>query len=351
MQLIPTDYYKWRFVSWANLPAGHGNKAFDIYLQAFLKSKNEYVADKELFTEELNIGRQAGLYLMKSMTVDEILLEQRNKMIGRAKVRILSGEFTIGSKFQKQFSLEDLSEKSTEVDSMAIKILTVLHSMMKLDPYHFKFIPFDIDSFLDFYDINPDSFAYHLQLLLSDNKIETTTSPTSSALISGSFIITNMGIEYLQKTESRSIIKDNNMKQGNKIFIGHGKSKTWKELQEFLEKRLKLEIEEYNNEPRAGKSIKEVLEEMLENSKFAFLVMTGEDVDKNNNIHARENVIHEIGLFQGRLGFQKAIILLEEGCVEFSNIHGLNQIRFKKDDIVGKSEEIREILKREGIIS
>jgi hypothetical protein len=30
----------------------------------------------------------------------------------------------------------------------------------------------------------------------------------------------------------------------------------------------------------------------------------------------------------GRLGFERAIILLEDGCQEFSNIHGLGQIRF-----------------------
>jgi hypothetical protein len=35
---------------------------------------------------------------------------------------------------------------------------------------------------------------------------------------------------------------------------------------------------------------------------------------------------HEVGLFQGRLGFEKAIVLLEDGCEEFSNIKGLVQM-------------------------
>jgi predicted nucleotide-binding protein len=47
----------------------------------------------------------------------------------------------------------------------------------------------------------------------------------------------------------------------------------------------------------------------------------------------RMNVIHEAGLFQGRLGFTRAIVMLEEGCEEFSNIEGLGQIRFPNNNI------------------
>ncbi len=39
------------------------------------------------------------------------------------------------------------------------------------------------------------------------------------------------------------------------------------------------------------------------------------------------------GCFQGKLGFTRAIILLEEGCEEFSNVEGLGQIRFPKGNI------------------
>jgi len=62
------------------------------------------------------------------------------------------------------------------------------------------------------------------------------------------------------------------------------------------------------------------------------------------------NVIHEVGLFQGRLGFERAIVLLEEGCEEFSNIQGLGQIRFPKNNISAIFESVREVLEREKII-
>jgi predicted nucleotide-binding protein len=78
--------------------------------------------------------------------------------------------------------------------------------------------------------------------------------------------------------------------------------------------------------------------------------MTAEDEQADGKIRARENVVHEVGLFQGRLGFSKAIVLLEDGCEEFSNIHGLGQIRFPNKNIGAKFEDIRAVLEREGLI-
>ena len=138
---------------------------------------------------------------------------------------------------------------------------------------------------------------------------------------------------------------------GDRIFIGHGGDPTWREVKDFLVDRLHLKYEEFNREATAGIPTAERLQEMLDESAFALIVMTGEDEHRDGKQHARENVIHEIGLFQGRLGFRRAIILLEEGCEEFSNIEGVTQIRFKKGQISGTFEEIRRTLEREGILS
>jgi predicted nucleotide-binding protein len=132
-----------------------------------------------------------------------------------------------------------------------------------------------------------------------------------------------------------------------KVFVGHGRSKAWEGLKSLLESRFHLQCEEFNSEPRAGYSTQEVLLKMLYETQFAFLVMTAEDEHGDNKLHARQNVIHEIGLFQGRLGFKKAIILLEEGCERFSNIDGLTYIPFPKGNIKAISEDIWEVLKRE----
>ncbi|MGW6715136.1 TIR domain-containing protein [Streptomyces globisporus] len=137
---------------------------------------------------------------------------------------------------------------------------------------------------------------------------------------------------------------------GSKVFIGHGgNSKEYLQLGVWLTNE-GLEWEVFDREPTAGHSTKERLSEMLDNAQIAFLLMTAEDETKDGEMRARENVVHEVGLFQGRLGFSKAIILVEDGCKRFSNISGIGQIRFPRGDIRPAFDEIRAVLRREGVL-
>jgi predicted nucleotide-binding protein len=135
------------------------------------------------------------------------------------------------------------------------------------------------------------------------------------------------------------------------VFIGHGRASEWLLLEKFLKERLHLSVIEYNSVPTAGVHTADRLKKMLDEASFAFLVMTAEDERADSSKTARANVIHEVGLFQGRLGFEKAIVLLEHGCEEFSNITGLGQIRFAKGNIKESFEEVRATLEREGLIA
>lgn len=137
---------------------------------------------------------------------------------------------------------------------------------------------------------------------------------------------------------------------GTNVFIGHGRSLVWRDLKDFVQDRLKLPWDEFNRVPVAGVTNIARLAEMLDAAAVAFLVMTAEDERTDGVQQARMNVVHEAGLFQGRLGFTKAIVLLEEGCDEFSNIQGLGQIRFPRGNVSSVFEEIRRVLEREGLI-
>ena len=134
-----------------------------------------------------------------------------------------------------------------------------------------------------------------------------------------------------------------------KIFIGHGRSPQWRDLKDHLHDKHGYDIEAYEIGARAGHTIRDILGEMLDSSSFALLIFTGEDEDKEGKLHARENVIHELGLFQGKLGFSKSVVLLEEGTHEFSNIHGIHQIRYSKGNIRETFGEILATLRREHV--
>jgi hypothetical protein len=136
---------------------------------------------------------------------------------------------------------------------------------------------------------------------------------------------------------------------GRRVFLGHGRSPVWRELKDFLQDRLQLPWEEFNRESVSGIATTDRIVQMLDSACFAFLIMTAEDEHADTTLHARENVIHEVGLFQGKLGLRKAIILLEDGCTTFSNIHGLTYIGFPRNRIAACFEEIRRVLERERI--
>lgn len=131
------------------------------------------------------------------------------------------------------------------------------------------------------------------------------------------------------------------------VFIGHGRSPMWRDLKDHLVDKHGYQIEFYETGARAGHTIRDILEDMSAKSSFALLVMTGEDEGSDGTIKARPNVIHETGLFQGKLGFNRAIILLEDGTEEFSNLYGIQQLRFSKGNIKEVFGDVLATLKRE----
>lgn len=131
------------------------------------------------------------------------------------------------------------------------------------------------------------------------------------------------------------------------VFIGHGRSGVWRDLKDHLQDKHGYQVEAYEAGARAGHAIRDILGEMLGTSSFAVLVLMGEDETAAGDLRARQNVIHEAGLFQGRLGFARAILLVEEGIELFSNIEGIHQIRFANGHIAETFGEVLATLRRE----
>jgi Predicted nucleotide-binding protein containing TIR-like domain len=159
--------------------------------------------------------------------------------------------------------------------------------------------------------------------------------------------IVRRAFSHLERTEKRLEIAG---RIGTNVCIGHGGSKEWKDLKDFVHDRMRLPWDEFNRVSVAGIPTTVRLATMLDSAAIAFLVMTAEDEKADGKVQARMNVVHEAGLFQGRLGFTRAIIMLEEGCEEFSNIEGLGQIRFPKNNIKTAFHDVQLVLEREGLV-
>jgi predicted nucleotide-binding protein len=107
----------------------------------------------------------------------------------------------------------------------------------------------------------------------------------------------------------------------------------WRELKDHLQDKHGISVQAYETGARAGHTIRDILEDLARDSTFAILVFTAEDEQPDGTFRARQNVVHEAGLFQGKLGFSRAIILLEDGVQQFSNIAGIQYIPFSRGNI------------------
>jgi predicted nucleotide-binding protein len=135
-----------------------------------------------------------------------------------------------------------------------------------------------------------------------------------------------------------------------RVFIGHGHSEDWKKVSDFVSSELGLAVEEYEKEPVVGYTVTTRLEQMLATSSLAVIVMSPEDEQKGETLRARQNVVHEVGLFQGRLGFDKVIPLRHRNCEMFSNLSGINEIQYDSDNWSTVFAKIRGVAEREGLV-
>lgn len=153
----------------------------------------------------------------------------------------------------------------------------------------------------------------------------------------------NIGVSTLPTEHEQQEQDQNNLK----VFIGHGRNNIWRDLKDHLQDKHGIQIEAYETGARAGHAIRDIIEDMARSATFAILVMTAEDEQADGSMRARQNVIHEAGLFQGKLGFSRAVLLLEEGVEDFSNMHGVQHISFSKGNIKETYGEVLATIWRE----
>jgi len=134
------------------------------------------------------------------------------------------------------------------------------------------------------------------------------------------------------------------------VFIGHGHSALWAVVERYLRESHMLACEAWETEVRTAQHVINVLGRMLDSATFAIIIATADDKVEGGLLRARQNVLHEVGLFQGRLGFNRVVLMVQDGVEEFSNIAGLQVIRFSDNLIEQGFHELDKVLRREKVI-
>lgn len=142
-------------------------------------------------------------------------------------------------------------------------------------------------------------------------------------------------LDYVLEVNSNIRIgeKKDEVIKPHRIFISHGHSSEWRKLQAHIEKDLEYKTLELAQEANLGRTILQKLGEEAQKCSVAIIVMSGDDSADSGEIRVRENVMHEIGFFQGIYGLSNVILLHEMDVNIPSNIHGLVYISFPKDTI------------------
>lgn len=115
-----------------------------------------------------------------------------------------------------------------------------------------------------------------------------------------------------------------------RVFVSHGRSKDWLEVQAHIEKDMNLHSMELAQEANQGRTVIEKLEAGANSCDSAVIIMSGDDLDSLGNPRVRENVMHEIGFFHGRYGRDRIVLLHEEGVSVPTNLAGIVYIPYPK---------------------
>lgn len=132
------------------------------------------------------------------------------------------------------------------------------------------------------------------------------------------------------------------------IFISHGSNSEWFAVQRFLEDRFDAPVHSFESASWGGREITEAISSYLERCGLSVCVLTAEDFTGDGRKFARQNVIHEVGLFQGQHGFDSVVLLVEEGCDFVPQAAVPYTIFFPRNKIHRTFYQLAEIIKAHG---
>lgn len=140
-------------------------------------------------------------------------------------------------------------------------------------------------------------------------------------------------IDQIFEIRANSELEQTSSAPLKRVFVSHGRSEDWRKVQPFIEKDIELPTLELAQEPNLGRTLIEKLIDAAAACDSAVIVMTGDDIVGASEARVRENVMHEVGYFQGRYGRGRVVLMYEEGVNIPTNLSGVAYVPFPKGNI------------------
>lgn len=128
----------------------------------------------------------------------------------------------------------------------------------------------------------------------------------------------------------------------DRVFVSFGHNELLKlKLKDFLQNRLQLNTVLLSDLPGRGLTIVEQLERVSATCRRAVILLTRDDEVEGGGRRARQNVVHEVGFFQGKYGRENVVLLAEHGVELFTNITGIKIVEFDPSHFEAVFEPLR----------
>jgi sugar/nucleoside kinase (ribokinase family) len=134
------------------------------------------------------------------------------------------------------------------------------------------------------------------------------------------------------------------------VFIVHDGNPQWQAVQRFVDVECGLRTFELSMLATSGAGTAMVMGDLLRRCGFAVCVLSVGDAPPGGRYRLDQDLVHQVGLFQGRYGFGRVALLAEEGCETFSNIAGLIRLDFPVGRVDAVLLELERMFVREGLL-
>jgi sugar/nucleoside kinase (ribokinase family) len=159
-------------------------------------------------------------------------------------------------------------------------------------------------------------------------------------------VLPDLSSGFLQRTEAAPVAA---VPPGG-VFIVHDESPHLQTVKEFLTHACRLPVYELSSLRLNGANVTESMREHVARCSFAVCLLSTRKTMVGKQAQTDQNIVYQAGLFQGRYGFGRVALLVEEGCDTFSNIAGLIRMDFPYGQVDSTFIELERMLKREGLM-